>query len=160
MFALVLSLPGCNWGTGTGTFTIVQTYKDGHVLFATIDTSLGGRKDKASLPWLLSISTRLNNPTKDGLTTDDEATALNGWEDALEKEFSGVCRFAYFGRVTWNGTRELLYYVDTPDAIVAKLNKLGGDPGRKAFSVRSERDEQWKKVSFYLGLPQAGRHQG
>ncbi len=146
--AVLSWLFGCNGGTGT--FTVTQRLKEGHALVATIDTSLRDGKAKADYPWFLSLSTPIVHPTRDGLTTDDEATMLNAWEDSLEKEFSGECRFVYVGRVTWNGTRELLYYVDRPDSIVPKLEKLAQDDSKRHFSVRHERDEQWREVSAYF----------
>jgi hypothetical protein len=145
---LLSSLCGC--GGGTGTFTVTQRMKDGQPLFATIDTSLRDGRLKSDHPWFLSISTPILHPTKYGLTTDDEASMLNDWEDALEKEFSGECRFVYVGRITWNGTRELLFYVDRPDSIVPKLEKLAQDGTRRQFNVRHERDEQWEEVRPYL----------
>jgi hypothetical protein len=99
----------------------------------------------------LSISTPFTNPTKDGFTTDQEASTLNDWEDTLEKEFAGECRFVYVGRVTWKGTRELLHYVDTPDRVVSELNKLADDHPTRVFNIRCERDQQWEKVSMFLG---------
>jgi uncharacterized protein DUF695 len=143
-----LWLCGCNGGRGT--FTVLQRLKNGHPLFATIDTSLRDGKVRAGFPWFLSLSTPILHPTKDGLTTDGEASTLNDWEDSLEKQLSGECRFVYVGRVTWNGTRELLYYVDRPGSIVPKLEKLAQDGSRRQFTVRYEHDEQWKQVSSYF----------
>jgi hypothetical protein len=140
-------LCGCN---GTGTFTVTQRWKEGHPLFATIDTGFRDAKARAGFPWFLSLSTPIMHPTKDGLTTEAEASLLNDWEDSLEKEFSGECRFVYVGRLTWNGTRELLYYVDRPDSIVPKLEKLAQSNSSRQFTVRHERDDQWEQVSSYL----------
>jgi hypothetical protein len=68
---------------------------DGYPLFATIDMSLHNYKEKATVPWLLSISTPLTNPTSDGLTTPQEAEELNKWEDALEKEIAAETHFMW-----------------------------------------------------------------
>lgn len=153
-FVVLFALCGCKAATENGTFKIVQGERDGHPLFAMIDSSSHDNKFKTRFPWFLSISIPLTNPTKDGLTTDSEASALNDWEDSLEKEFAGACRFAYVGRVTWNGTRELLYYVDTPDCVVSKLRKFANDHPARDFNTRCERDERWGKVSVYLGTGQ------
>ena len=147
---LVVCLFGCREGTGGGTFTVMQGEREGHPLFAMIDTSRRDSKLQAGFPWFLSIKTTLTAPTKDGLPTDQEATALNDWEDALEKELSGACQFVYVGRVTWNGTRELLYYVDKPDTVVPRLGKLAGGHPVRPFRIQHERDAQWTKVSMYL----------
>ena len=52
--------------------------------------------------------------------------------------------------MTWNGTRQLLYYVDASDSIESKLRKLADSHPARAFSVQVERDEQWHKVSMYF----------
>ena len=148
---LLLGLSACDWLTG-GTFTVVQGYRDGHPLFLTIDTSLRDGKAKRGFPWFLSISTPLKYPTKDGLTNEAEASELNAWEDGLEKEISRACRFVHVGRVTWNRTRELLYYVDTPDSVAPGLEKLAAEKSNREFHVQIERDDQWAKVSSYVEM--------
>ena len=146
----LLFFSGCKGGAATGAFAIFQGEKDGRPLFATIDTTPHDNTFKATYPWFLGITTSLTNPTDDGLTTHQEASALNDWEDSLEKQFSGTCRFVYVGRVTWNGKRQLLYYVDTLDSIEAKLRKLAEEHTGRAFDIEVERDDQWNKVSVYL----------
>jgi hypothetical protein len=147
---LALGLPGCN--RQAGSFAVVETYKDGHPLFLTIDTTLRDGKTKPSYPWFVSIVTPIKYPTKAGLTNDAEASELNGWEDGLEKEFIGTCRYAFVGRVTWNGTRELLYYVDKPDSIVPKLEQRATADPKRQFHVESTRDDKWEKVDAYLRM--------
>ena len=151
--AALLWLAGCD--RTPATFTVVQGWKDGHVVFATVDTDRRTPEIRAAHPWLLTFSTPVKNPTEAGLPKDDEMEALNQWEDALEKELPAACKFIYFGRVTWNSTRELLYYVDTPDAVEAKLKAFIDDPRTRAFTIRSERDEKWEQTAFYLALDHA-----
>src|ERR1700730_387225 len=93
---------------------MIQALMDGRPHIAMIDTSLGDHKFRASFPWFLAISTPLTSPTTDGLPTGQEASALNDWEDSIESKIASACLFVYVGRVTWNGSRELLYYVDKP----------------------------------------------
>jgi Family of unknown function (DUF695) len=140
--SMALFFSSCRGGAATGGFSIFRGEKDGHPLFAMVDTTPHDNKFKSTYPWFLNITTSLTNPTKDGLTTDKEASDVNDWEDSLEKQFSGTCRFVYVGRVTWNGTRQLLYYVDASDSIEAKLSKLADRHPARAFSVQAERDEQ------------------
>ena len=151
--AALLWLAGCD--RGPASFTVVQGWKDGHVVFATIDTATPSPEVKAAHPWLLTFSTPVKNPTEAGLPKDDEMAALNDWEDALEKELPAACKFIYFGRVTWNSKRDLLYYVDTPDTVEAKLKPFIDDPRTRAFTITSERDEKWEQTAFYLALDQA-----
>ena len=141
---------GCRQGTSTGTFSVVQGKKDGHPLFATVDSGLLDRSIQSTFPWFLSISTTLKHPTEDGLTTNQEASELNDWEDSLQKSFAGQCRFVYVGRVTWNGKTQLLYYLDKPDCVGPKLKKFADSNPEPVFDFKCERDEHWERVAMYL----------
>lgn len=131
-------------------FSIFEGKLDGHRLVATIDTSLREYKRKADLPWALSVSVPLIKPNDEGLTTRQDANALNKWEGILEKQISEGSNFVYVGRVTWNGYREILYYIANPDPVKRKLQSLLDDHAARPFSFRCEKDETWSKASVYL----------
>jgi hypothetical protein len=149
--AALLWFSGCKSGTKTGTFSGLQGEKDGHPLVAIIDSSLRDKKARTGFPWFLSISTPLKDPTADGLPTNQEASDLNDWEDLLEKNYLQGCRFVYVGRVTWNGTRQLLFYLDKPDCVEPKLKMFAHDSPKRVFDFQCQRDERWEKVSSYFG---------
>ena len=90
----------------TGNFSVLKGEIDGYPILATIDMSLRDYKEKANVPWFLSISTPLIKPTSDGLPTPQDAGQLNKWEDALEKHIAAETRFIWVGHVTWKGHRE------------------------------------------------------
>ena len=148
--AATMWFSGCKSETKPGTFSILKGEKGGHTLFATIDSSFRDKKVRAGFPWFLSVSTSLKDPTADGLTTDQEASELNDWEDLLQKNYLEDCRFMYVGRVTWNGTRQLLYYLDKPDCAETKLKKFANDFPKRVFDFQYQRDEQWDRVSSYF----------
>jgi len=133
-----------------GTFSVLRGEMDGHPLFAMVDTGLRGYTEKSSLPWLLSLSTPLVNPTSDGLPTRAEANNLNEWEDAVEQGLKAGGRLVFVGRVTWNGHRELLYYVAQPEACTKKLQELIDRHAWRPFAFRCERDDKWEGVSIWL----------
>src|SRR5437867_4455176 len=105
-------------------FCVLQSELDGRLLIAMIDMGLRGYREKSTVPWFLSLSTPLVNPTPDGLPTQRDSNNLNEWEDAVERELKGEGQFVFVGRVTWNGHRELLYYVDRPATSTRKLQRL------------------------------------
>jgi len=76
-------------------------------MVAMIDMGLRNYPDKQALPFFLSLSTLLINPTSEGLPTRSDSDSLNAWEDAGEAQLRSGVRFVYVGRVTWNGHREL-----------------------------------------------------
>ena len=73
---------------------------------------------------------------------------MNDWEDVLEKDYLGGCRFEYVGRVTWNGARQLLYYLDRPER---NLKKFAHDFSKGVFDFRYQPDERWERVNSHLG---------
>jgi len=131
-------------------FAVLQGEIDGRPLLAIIDKSLREYESKAGLPWFLSISTPLINPTKDGLPNDKDSSALNAWEDLLESAIAAACRFVYVGHVTWNGSREVLYYVAEPDALDTRLKNLVSDRVTRPFAFHYERDDKWDRISIYF----------
>jgi hypothetical protein len=147
----LLSFDGCKPSTNAGTFSVLQRNRDGHPLFATVDSSLRDKKARTGFAWFLSVSTQLKDPTTDGLTTNQEASELNDWEDLLERDYLRDCRFVYVGRVTWNGTRQLLFYLDRPDCAEPTLKKFAHDFPKRVFHFQCQPDEQWEKVSSYFG---------
>jgi hypothetical protein len=133
-----------------GSFSIMQGEVDGHPLFASIDTRLRDLGDKQHLPFFLSLSTKLTNPTSEGLPTQSDADNLNAWEEAVEARVQSASIFVFVGRVTWNGHRELLYYVSNQQSTIETLKTL---PGTRPFAFTCERDEKWKKANFWFNHP-------
>lgn len=145
-----LWLLGCQNANKAGPFIVLKVERDGHPLFAMVDSSFRNTKLQSGLPWFLNISTALESPTPDGLTTNQEASELNDWEDSLEQNAFDGCRFAFVGRVTWNARRELLYYLDAPDCVSPKIRRFASDHPARKFDFQFERDDHWEKVSTYL----------
>ena len=140
---------GTSPGNG-GSFSVLKGEMDGYPLFATIDTSLRDYKQKASVPWFLSISTPLIKPTSDGLTTRQEADELNKWEMKLDKKIAVETHYVWVGHVTWKGHRELLYYVAKRDPVNRTLQSLIDHHVARPFAFRCERDKAWSKVDVYF----------
>jgi hypothetical protein len=131
-------------------FAIFQTEMDGRPVFASVNIALRAYPDKGKLPFFLSISIPLVNPTSDGLTTRSDANDLNAFEDSLESNLRKQGRFVFVGRVTWNGHRELLYYTQDQQPFVRALNSIIASKSTRPFAFVCERDEHWRKVSVWL----------
>jgi hypothetical protein len=133
-----------------GTFSVLQGDVDGHPMFATIDTGLRNSTERQYLPFFFSISTPLINPNNDGLPSGNDADNLNSWEDAVEARLRSAGRLAFVGRVTWNGHRELLYYLATQQPAIDDLKTLAESHSTRPFAFTSEHDEKWTKADFWL----------
>ena len=132
-------------------FAISETDFDGYPLIVNVNRALRKhkQKQKSATPWFLSISTPLAHSDERGLPDREEATHLNLWEQIVEREIAPT-PFVFAGRVTWNGNRELLYYVEEPQAAVGRLQALINSGRTRPFAFRSEMDQEWSKISVYL----------
>jgi hypothetical protein len=137
-------------GSQDGTFSVLKGEVDGRPLIAMIDMGLRNLPDKQRLPFFLSISIPLISPTSEGLSTQSDADSLNTLEDAVEVRLRSAGKFVFVGRVTWNGNRELLYYVNSQQPAVAALKTLSDAHSTRPFAFRCERDEKWEKANFWL----------
>jgi Family of unknown function (DUF695) len=133
-----------------GTFSVLQGNVDGRPMVAMIDMGLRNYPDKQAMPFFLSLSTPLINPTSEGLPTRSDSDSLNAWEDAAEAQLRSGGRFVYVGRVTWNGHRELLYYLDNQQPYVDALRNLSDGHSTRSFAFICERDEKWTKTDVWL----------
>src|ERR1035437_444781 len=134
----------------SGTFSILQGNIDGHPLFAMIDMGLRNSPDRQVLSFFLSVSTPLTNPTSGGLPTRSDAENLNTWEDAVEARLRSAGGFVFVGRVTWDGHRELLYYLNSQQPAVEVLKTLSDAHSTRPFAFTSENDAKWEKADFWL----------
>ncbi len=130
-----------------GKFSVIQGKIDGSPLVAMIDMGLRELHDKQGLSFFLSVSTSLINPTSEGLPTRSDADNLNAWEEVVESRLQSVTKLVFVGRVTWNGHRELLYYVGNQQRTVETLKTLSGT---RPFAFTCERDEKWAKAEYWL----------
>jgi hypothetical protein len=140
-------------------FSLIKGEMDGHPLFAIIASDLKTYPPKSKFPWFLSLSTPLIGPTADGLPQGEDFAALKAWEDDMEARVAKLGRYFYVGHVTWNGSREALFYLEGPEPTVSVLKKVRDSHSTRAFDFRCEKDGGWKKVSHYLGTvaPQSSK---
>ncbi|UUZ84776.1 DUF695 domain-containing protein [Paenibacillus sp. P26] len=79
-------------------------------------------KDGANetLVHLYRLSVILNEPTEDGLTSNQEAEVLYGIEDSIHDSLDN--HYLFVGRITTDGRRDFFYYTDAEDG--ARLTSL------------------------------------
>ena len=136
--------------TSDGRFSVLQGEMDGHPLIAIINMGLREYNEKATVPWFLSLSTPLIDPRSHGWPTTEDANNLNDWEDKVGKELNKGTIVIFVGRVTWNGHRELLYYVSDEASTTKRLRDLIHEGSTRAFAFRCERDDNWDSVRVWL----------
>jgi len=75
---------------------------------------------------------------------------LNEWEDVVEGQLTSAGTHTYLGRVTWNGQRELLFYLSDQQAASAALKSLSDAHSTRPFAFNCVRDETWEHARFWL----------
>lgn len=131
-------------------FSILESTVDGRPLVAMVNAALHSFDGKQTLPFFLSIGTRLRNPASNGLVTSSEADDLNNFELEVEARLRSRGGFVFVGRVTWNGQRELLYYVESREPLLAALNAFSNDQATRPFTFFCENDTGWHNADFWL----------
>lgn len=134
-----------------GAFQVFESELDGWPLIAVIDKSYGTFNGKEKYPWFLSISAPLINANEKGLPNNQDAEALNQFEDNIESELNKACSFLFIGRVTCNGYRELVFYIDNPKKVADRLQSIIDSKKFRPFAFQCEKDNKWERVSVYLG---------
>jgi hypothetical protein len=131
-------------------FAVLKLEMDGLPLIANINADLPSPGVQRAHAWFLSLSSPLLNPTSEGLPSRSEADDLNSWEDTVEAEIASAASSIFGGRVTWNGHRELLYYLNHPERAVVALQVLIDSRRTRPFAFRCEQDLEWRNIKFYL----------
>ena len=117
---------------------------DGKPCSTMLDLSLVSRAPDPERQWLVSIRLPLAEPRADGLASNPEATALGMLEDGLVRSLDAHCGGLFVGRMTWNGVRDLFFYVKRVEPLEQALAAgLAGSPPRRVMT-RKQKDAEWR----------------
>jgi uncharacterized protein (TIGR01619 family) len=113
----------------------------------SLDLNLVEKVPDVQLPFLYYISVKLKNPTKDGFPTPQELVELCKMEDYLLETVILRTSSVFCGRVTTDGSRDLILYVRNPE-VVEKLSDqaMKQYPDYK-FECGKKEDIEW---DFYI----------
>jgi regulator of RNase E activity RraB len=117
---------------------------DGRPCSTMLDLSLVSGAPDAERPWLVSIRIPLRDPRPDGLASNAEATSLGSLEDGLVRSIDASCGGVFVGRMTWNGVRDLFFYVKRTETLEQALGAgLTGTEPRRVMT-RKQKDAEWR----------------
>jgi hypothetical protein len=127
-----------------GTFSVIRAKRAGRDAIIVVDTALDADRLAVAFPSLVEMTLPIRRPNRFGLCDDVESERLGDVEDRV----LGVLRddeYRYVGRVTWNGSRDILIYVRDPESVVTKL-QAEAERIRPAQAVRFEKklDATWE----------------
>ncbi|NGZ88630.1 DUF695 domain-containing protein [Duganella aceris] len=114
-------------------------------------------------PWYLCITLEAQYLIDNGMPSPRESELLFEMVDELSlvvmggRTMSGSVNALFLARSTWNGKRELYYYVHDPKVVHGKLQQaLNSKTWHREWSYRMEFDKEWEKATYIFQVfPQA-----
>ena len=123
---------------------------------AVINIKLRDFQPKEVFIWHCSIMVELNEVNEEGLPSAKELAIIDGFEDRLdskikEGEEEEKPNALFLGRITWNGTRELIWRVYNPERTNNYLQKLiNNNDHVRPFEYRIDKDDEWELTKWHL----------
>lgn len=135
------------------TFAIVSFEGDSLPAVGMFNERLANYSDKAAYPWNCSVVVRCKDVNEVSLPTDAEAEVLNAFEDVLDKRIvadKSNPNAIFFGRLSWNSTRELIWKVKNPEPVAVFLQSVIDDKKAiREIDFKIENDKEWKLTEMY-----------
>jgi len=122
-----------------------------------VNIGLADLEAKVVFGWHLSVIFNFNDIADNGMPSPTEVEDVKPWEDELDKVFIGDIgkpNALFLGRVTWNGTRELMYRVFEPEPIhqyLAGIIEAKSHP--RWFGYRIDPDSEWELALWLFEKP-------
>ncbi len=126
------------------------TFQDGWGL-ATFNNKYNDYPNKSFFPRHVLVELEIMDKNENGHPIDTDAEKLVKLEDEI-LEFLKLKHIVHFlGRVTRNGFRDLLYYIDTPKFEQAEVNTFCDNIMKeRGINFGMEKDLKWTAVSGFI----------
>lgn len=136
-------------------YQIIEFKQDNLPGIAVINANLKNFQPKKVFSWHCSIMIHFENLVDSGMPSVEDRTLVEEFEEFLDEEIKGENEVKpnalFLGRITWNGTRELIWRVFNPET----TNELLKDFIEKKnydrpFDYRIDADENWSLAKWHL----------
>ena len=122
---------------------------------AVVNTSLRTFEPKEVFGWHLSIMLQCEELIDNGMPSKAEVKVIDDLGDFLDEKIKGENRerpnALFLARITWNGTRELIWRVNDPEISNTFLKNLIENTSTiREFDYRIDDDEEWKLTEWHL----------
>lgn len=119
-----------------------------------VNTALSGFEPKQVFAWHLTVYIIFETLVENGMPSIEEREIVDPFGDGIEKNIRGNFdkpNALFLARVTWNGTRELIFRVFDPEVANDYLqNIIASKDYPRELSFRMEEDPDWKETTFFL----------
>jgi hypothetical protein len=136
-------------------YRIVQFRQEDMPGIAVVNEALSPFEPKAVFAWHLSIMLQFEDLILNGMPSRSERKVVDAWGDVLDAVVKGddpdKPNALFLARITWNGTRELIYRVYEPEAANQYLvNVIDSKSYSRNFDYRMEHDPGWELAKWHL----------
>ena len=126
------------------------TLQDGWGL-ATFNNKYNNYPNKTFFPWHVLVELEIIDKNDNGHPIDIDAEKLVRLEGEILKFLQLKHTVHFLGRVTRNGFRDLLYYIDKPKFEQAEVNEFCDNIMKeRGINFGMEKDPQWTAVSGFI----------
>lgn len=136
--------------------TLIEYREDGLPAIAMVNGGLSDFEHGDVFRWHLSIVIHLEDLVENGMPSEAEREIVDPFGDQLDEHLKvspDAPNALFLARVTWSGTRELLYRVYDPDRAHEFLQSvISSEPHPREFDYRIEDDPEWKEAKWYLDV--------
>ena len=120
-----------------------------------ITSSLRDFKYRAVFPWHLSVMIQYHDLIDNGMPSVKERNETdpfcNELEDLLKGDDPDKPNGLFLGRLTWNGTRELIWKIHDPEIADKELKRIiETEEHPRPFDYKMEIDSDWDLSKWHL----------
>jgi len=124
--------------------------KDG-LAFATVNNAYDKYVNKAFYPWFVGVELQIIDKNDNGHPTDEEALRLDAIQEELETLLKKKHTVHSIARVTRNGFRDIMIYIDNPKLTQEEINTFFQDIQKvREVNFGIHKDLSWNAVSGFI----------
>lgn len=130
-----------------GPFGLAEGLRDNLPYFVVVKKGYCQFESKQDYQWFLMIEISADAGGR-GLISGEEGEVLNGLEDAIEQKIQQATDGYFVARITWNGKRNIYYYVKNAEKAAKELDSIiEKKEYTREFEYRIEKDVKWEKMT-------------
>lgn len=138
-------------------YKIVEFIQEDMPGVAAINSNLKTFEPKEVFAWHFSIMFDLEDLADNGMPSIAERELMDNYGELLDKNIKGPDdkkpNALFLARITWNGTRELIWRVYNPELTNNYLQQvMANDSSPRPFDYRIDPDKEWKLAEWHLSF--------